>query len=190
MLIDDPVTSYMKKEYIERFRCLSGIDDLKIDVKKCLSYRDEHQKSGEETEPMRTIKREKQLAGTMCNRNERSAAMFQKTYIRRQRSDPKPISTFSSNLSTSKKQNEESTSEGPRNMDGPVRMPVIAPKMQDCPSKKSIILTGTVRKGRTGPQVGVVDIGISRSAYFFQVSLPSVFGGISIGLFVFCFFSI
>ncbi|EEF52910.1 conserved hypothetical protein [Ricinus communis] len=170
VLIDDPITSYMEKEDLERFRRLSGIDgDLRIDVKEGLNYQHESRKSGEGTEQMR----EKELAGTMSNGNQRPSAMFQKTYRRRNCRGPTPIPTFSSNLSKQKQHNEENTSEGPSNMDGYAKMPANTPKLQDCTSKK-IVLTGTARKGRTGPQVGVVDIGISRNAYFFQVALPGV----------------
>lgn len=58
---------------------------------------------------------------------------------------------------------------------GPFVMPVISiPKVEEQNSKASIVLSGTARKGEVGPAVGAVDIGISKSAYFFQVALPGV----------------
>ncbi|CAA3001478.1 Hypothetical predicted protein [Olea europaea subsp. europaea] len=38
----------------------------------------------------------------------------------------------------------------------------------------SLILTGTVCKGATGPPVGAVDIGVSKSAYYFRIAVPGV----------------
>lgn len=58
---------------------------------------------------------------------------------------------------------------------GPFVMPLISiPKVEEHSSKDSIILSGTARKGEPGPPVGAFDIGISKSAYFFQVALPGV----------------
>ncbi|KDP36748.1 hypothetical protein JCGZ_08039 [Jatropha curcas] len=175
-LIDDPVTSYMKKEELERFRFLSGIDDLKIDSKKCLSYRHGDQNGGDETEASCITKSERQTAGTICNRNERSSEMFGVKYRRRRlRCHPIPIQPFSFNPSMSEQQNEESTSKRTFKLDGSAAMPIITlPKLEDCISDESIVLTGTARRGMAGPQVGLVDIGISKAAYFFQVALPGV----------------
>ncbi|KAI8016194.1 Increased DNA methylation 3 [Camellia lanceoleosa] len=41
-------------------------------------------------------------------------------------------------------------------------------------SQASVILTGTATRGGTVPAVGAVDIGVSKSAYFFQVALPGI----------------
>lgn len=61
------------------------------------------------------------------------------------------------------------------NSDGPFVMPLISiPKVEEDSSKASIVLSGTARKGEVGPAVGAVDIGISKTAYFFQVALPGV----------------
>ncbi|KAL5778410.1 hypothetical protein ACOSP7_011336 [Xanthoceras sorbifolium] len=49
VLIDDPITSYMKKEDLERFRCLSGMSTLKIDRIESLCYQcGKGQEEGEE----------------------------------------------------------------------------------------------------------------------------------------------
>ncbi|XP_059636306.1 increased DNA methylation 3-like [Cornus florida] len=39
--------------------------------------------------------------------------------------------------------------------------------------KPAVVLTGTAKE-RSGPLVGLVDIGVSEGAYFFQVALPGV----------------
>ncbi|XP_071691462.1 increased DNA methylation 3-like [Rutidosis leptorrhynchoides] len=63
--------------------------------------------------------------------------------------------------------------------DGPFVMPLISiPKLEErgSSSKKAcnIVMSGTAIKGELGPAVGAVDIGINKTAYFFQVALPGV----------------
>lgn len=48
------------------------------------------------------------------------------------------------------------------------------PKVEEWCSNTKIVLAGTACCGGTGPPVGVVDIGISKSAYYFCISLPGV----------------
>lgn len=48
------------------------------------------------------------------------------------------------------------------------------PKLEEWCSNSSITLTGTACRGGTGPPVGVVDIGESKSAYYFCIALPGV----------------
>lgn len=61
--------------------------------------------------------------------------------------------------------------------EGPCMMPLLSiPSVEECNNSYAppIVLTGTARKAGTGPSVGAVDIGVSKSAYFFQVALPGV----------------
>ncbi|XP_028073773.1 increased DNA methylation 3-like [Camellia sinensis] len=61
------------------------------------------------------------------------------------------------------------------NLDGPFMMPLLlVPNASQSNSKASVILTGTATRGGTVLAVGVVDIGVSKSAYFFQVALPGI----------------
>ncbi|CAL5331974.1 unnamed protein product [Camellia sinensis] len=61
------------------------------------------------------------------------------------------------------------------NLDGPFMMPLLpVPNASQSNSKAFIILTGTATRGGTVPAIGAVDIGVSKSAYFFQVALPGV----------------
>ncbi|KAH7849898.1 hypothetical protein Vadar_024679 [Vaccinium darrowii] len=60
-------------------------------------------------------------------------------------------------------------------LDGPFMMPLLpVPNLETFNSRASIVLSGTARRGVTGPAVGAVDIGISEHAYFFRVALPGV----------------
>jgi hypothetical protein len=59
--------------------------------------------------------------------------------------------------------------------DGPSMMPLLSiPDIDDSVQDSSVVLTGTANRGLLGPSVGVVDIGISKAAYLFRVSLPGV----------------
>uniref|UniRef100_A0A2P2QM96 SHSP domain-containing protein n=1 Tax=Rhizophora mucronata TaxID=61149 RepID=A0A2P2QM96_RHIMU len=40
--------------------------------------------------------------------------------------------------------------------------------------KPSVIVTGTAKQGSAGPPIGLVDIGVSKDAYLFRVSLPGI----------------
>ncbi|KAK3002467.1 hypothetical protein RJ639_022107 [Escallonia herrerae] len=42
----------------------------------------------------------------------------------------------------------------------------------DSKLKPAVVLTGTAKEGKVGPPLGMVDIGVSESAYLFQVALP------------------
>lgn len=176
VLIDDPLTSSMKEEDLERFRHLSGLEDLRIDARKCLSYQHGHLKGGEETESTCLKHSDKEIGETISNGKDKSSAMFGQKYRRRRCcSDLVPVSALPSDPSKPEQHNDESASEGPSNLDGSATSPVITlPKFKDCISDESIVLTGAARNERVGPQVGLVDIGISKAAYFFQVALPGV----------------
>ncbi|KAJ0257490.1 hypothetical protein HA466_0083430 [Hirschfeldia incana] len=50
----------------------------------------------------------------------------------------------------------------------------VPPGMKECDAFPAVITTGTASKVTFGPSIGVVDIGVNKSAYFFQVALPGV----------------
>ncbi|XP_073145173.1 increased DNA methylation 3-like [Henckelia pumila] len=61
------------------------------------------------------------------------------------------------------------------NMTRSFMLPLVPiPKVEDWCSNTSIVLTGTACRGVVGPPVGVVDIGVSISAYYFCITLPGV----------------
>lgn len=60
-------------------------------------------------------------------------------------------------------------------LNSPCMMPLLSvPNVEEGSSKATTVLSGTAKKGGTGPSVGSVDIGVSKSAYFFRVALPGV----------------
>ncbi|KAF8084426.1 hypothetical protein N665_0718s0019 [Sinapis alba] len=58
----------------------------------------------------------------------------------------------------------------------PTCLPLVSvpPGMKECNAEATVITTGTGSKGTLGPSIGVVDIGVNKAAYFFQVALPGV----------------
>ncbi|KAL8506741.1 hypothetical protein ACS0TY_017586 [Phlomoides rotata] len=62
-----------------------------------------------------------------------------------------------------------------QNLTHPFLMPLLPiPKLDEWCLGTSIVLTGTASKGLTGPPIGVVDIGVAKSAYYFCVAVPGV----------------
>ncbi|XP_031270289.1 increased DNA methylation 3 isoform X2 [Pistacia vera] len=173
-LIDHPVTSYMKKENLERFKHLSSMNDLKIDKIKSLSYEHGYQKSQEKGGANCVKDSGKMAAGSISNGNNNSAEKFQETCKGRHRCNTLHIPAFPHVVSASK-QLREGANHRTCKGDGPVMMPLLSvPDVEECTSDASITLTGTATMGIAGPPVGVVDIGVSQRAYFFQVALPGV----------------
>lgn len=173
-LIDEPVTSYMKEEDLERFKRLSSLDDLKIDIIKSLSYEHGYQESQEKGGPNCVKNSGSRAAGSISKGNDNSSAKFQETFKEWQHCSALPIPAFSHVVSASK-QHSEGVIENPCKGDGPVMMPLLSvPDVKECASDASLTLTGTATMGIAGPPVGVVDIGVSQWAYFFRVALPGV----------------
>jgi hypothetical protein len=70
---------------------------------------------------------------------------------------------------------ELSVSSSTYNSQGPRMLPLLPiHNIQDDSPSVSIVLGGTARRGGTGPPVGAVDIGVSKSAYYFRIALPGV----------------
>ncbi|GFP87197.1 hypothetical protein PHJA_000863400 [Phtheirospermum japonicum] len=65
---------------------------------------------------------------------------------------------------------------GPRNSSAqPFVLPLLPiPKIGELCSDTSTDFTGTACSARTGPPVGAVDIGVSKSSYYFCIALPGV----------------
>ena len=174
VLICDPVTSYMKEEDLERFRSLAGIDNLQIDINEALCYKHEYQAGNDGEQNCMNGSVEKAAKYT-ANGNGNSSTRFRQKYMRRHRNDPLSMPAFPHVVPVSKHQSKRGTYERTCKLDGPVMMPLLSiPNVEDCNSLASIVLGGTARKGRIGPPIGAVDIGISKAAYLFRVALPGV----------------
>ncbi|XP_021285242.1 increased DNA methylation 3-like isoform X1 [Herrania umbratica] len=171
VLIDDPVTSHMRED-VERFKYLSGVADLKIDKIKSLSYEHGYQKSKDDQNSM--INSEERIAGYITNGYGNASEKFQENNMRRHQLDSMPMSAFPPVMSMLKHLGQGAFKRTCKR-DGPAMMPPITvPNVGQCFSDASIILNGTAKMGIAGPPIGVLDIGVSKVAYFFRVALTGV----------------
>ncbi|XWS24631.1 hypothetical protein CRYUN_Cryun28dG0119200 [Craigia yunnanensis] len=172
VLIDDPVTSHMKED-VERFKSLSGLADLKIDKIKSLSYELGYQKSKED-EQNSMKNSEERISGSIANGNGNASSKFQENNTRMHQLNSMPMSVVPPVTSMLRHVSEGAFKRSCKR-DGPAMMPLITvPNMDQYFSDSSIILNGTAKKGIIGPPIGVLDIGVSKVAYFFRVALPGV----------------
>lgn len=176
VLIDDPVTSFMKTEDLKRFRYLSGMDDLKIDKIKSLCHEHGYQKYQQEQE-QDCLKYSKEIAaaGNISKRNHNSSEKCHETCKEIRSFNPLCEPVLPHVVLVPKHHTADSAFQKTSKVDGPAMMPLLTiPNINGCVSDVSITLTGTAAKGIVGPPIGIVDIGISRPAYFFRVALPGV----------------
>ncbi|XP_058773798.1 increased DNA methylation 3 [Vicia villosa] len=181
VLIDDPLVSLcVKDEDLDRFRSLTGVSTFKLDLSECLRV-PIHPRLSKESDNDNDNDND-----SGCVNNEGSQSeKFQPECTRKYSSEDTP----SMSECTRKYASEDtpSMSEFPNNAsgdpsynkmcdsDGPSMMPLISlPHVDDCVRDCSVVLTGTANRGILGPSIGVLDIGISKAAYLFRVSLPGV----------------
>ncbi|XP_077215638.1 HSP20-like chaperones superfamily protein [Tasmannia lanceolata] len=164
VIIDEPDTSFMNPEDLERFKCLSGANDLKIDRNDTQYYR----------HGCRTDRDESQrVPSYMRPRLETSTKERRKSLKRRHLEEPLQVLMPSQFIAPP----YVSAVPPVRTLDfaGPSVVVLATPtKIERWDSKPSFVLTGTAKDGRAGPPVGLVDIGISKDAYIFRVALPGV----------------
>ncbi|KAF3446930.1 hypothetical protein FNV43_RR12110 [Rhamnella rubrinervis] len=174
VLIDDPITSYVQEEDLEKFKSLSGRHSLKIDIDEFLHHQHEYRVS-EEIEQDCMNKGDETNAGHISNGNDKSSVRFKQKYKRRRHRDPQPMPTFPNVVALSKDYSEEGDFQWTCKSDGPAIMPLLSiPSVEECTSNASTVLSGTARKAVVGPPVGVVDVGVNKVAYYFRVALPGV----------------
>ncbi|KAI5412030.1 increased DNA methylation 3 [Lathyrus oleraceus] len=164
VLIDDPLVSLcVKDEDLDRFRSLTGVTTFKLDLSECLRVRI-HPRSSKESDNDNDN-------DSGCVNNEGSQSeKFQPECTRKYAGVDTPLmSEFPNSASGNPSSNTMCDS------DGPSMMPLLSlPNIDNCVQDCSIVLTGTAKRAILGPSIGVVDIGISKVAYLFRVSLPGV----------------
>ncbi|CAM8984315.1 unnamed protein product [Rhodiola kirilowii] len=159
VLIDDPATLFMPREDLEKFKALSGASTLKLDVDDFLRYHHEYVKKCDN----------KEECDDMAERGNQALLILDET---RKIALPDPVALQC--LVGQQDVKSEAFME-PLEWDKPCILPLLTTASTgNGESKASIILTGTAKQGRAGPPIGVVDIGVSKVAYFFQVALPGV----------------
>lgn len=162
VLIDDPEISFIPRDDLEKFRALSGANTLKLDVDDFLCFHHEYVKKCDK----------KEGCDNMSERGNHAMMASDET-----RKIPRSDTEEMQNLTCPPEQQDVKTEAYMEtlNWDKPCILPLLTtPNVENEVSKASIILTGTAKQGRTGPPIGVVDIGVNKVAYFFQVALPGV----------------
>ncbi|KAI9116760.1 hypothetical protein K1719_012126 [Acacia pycnantha] len=166
VLIVDPVTLYMKHEDIKRFKHLTGVNSLKIDINACL-----HSQLGSEASKEGGHNHADKDQAAVSNGE---CPQSQQNYKRKSIHDSPPITEFS-RVFPIKHVGKRDPSKRICKSNGPTLMPVLRiPDIEDCDLDASLHLAGIAGRGLSGPPVGVVDIGINKVAYLFRVSLPGV----------------
>lgn len=182
VFIDDPDVSYIKTEDIERFKRLTGLNDLKIDREEARNYRHPYGPRTDRGEGMQL----------RVNVNAGQYAYMQ---------DGKPLAVVMPdgmpNQKTRKRRKKETTVKPnmprsampPKGQKLPMKYPDSMGKtvlvVSSAPSidqwnnprndpKPSMLFTGTATARQAGPSVGLVDIGTCEDAYLFRMALPGV----------------
>lgn len=116
-------------------------------------------------EPRETCKRkneeEEAVTGHAVCGISKTPERFRETYKRKR---------FKNSSKKATNKNGETSMEREKT-DKPIPVP---PEMKESDAEPSVVTTGTASKETLGTSVGVVDIGVNKVAYFFQVALPGV----------------
>ncbi|MED6157441.1 hypothetical protein PIB30_023011 [Stylosanthes scabra] len=161
VLIDDPVVSGIKEGDLNRFMSLTGVNTLKLNINECLGVQIDNQ-VGKGVDDSNGVKEAPQ---------KRSPQEYKRKYI----DDAPPTPEFPRVVRAKHYARGDHSKKMCSRRDGPSLMPLLSiPDIDDCDEGSSFVLTGTAKSGQCGPPVGVVDVGISKAAYLFRVSLPGV----------------
>ena len=168
VLIDDPVISCIKEEDLNRFRSLTGVNTFELNLNECLGVQLDHQASKEgDSNGIGKVPDTIPNGGCQSGRS-------QQEYKRKYMDDTPLMPEFPRVIPTKHNANGVPSKKMCK-ADGPSLMPLLSiPNIDNCDQDSSIIITGTARRGLFGPSVGVVDIGVSKAAYLFRISLPGV----------------
>ncbi|KAK7331633.1 hypothetical protein VNO80_28370 [Phaseolus coccineus] len=156
VVIDDPPMTCIKEEDLNRFKSLTRVITLKLNLSEYLKNKDDDN----------CVNKGPESSGK-CQ-----SGKFQQGHKRKDIDDTMP--EFCPMFPT--KQNVKvDASKNTCKSDGPSFMPLLSVPdagvgNHDC----SLVLTGTARKGILGPSIGMMDLGIGARAYIFRVSLAGV----------------
>ncbi|KAG4955687.1 hypothetical protein GLYMA_15G047500v4 [Glycine max] len=168
VLIDDPSTSCIKEKDLNRFRSLTGVRTFKLNISECQCFQLDR-RSSKEADGSCMNKMPETFPNGGCQ-----SEKFQQERKRKYTDDTSLMLEFPDVLPTEHNAKVEPSRKKCKS-DGPTFMPLLPiPDVDDCNRDSSLILTGAARRGPFGPSVGVVDIGISKVAYLFRISLPGV----------------
>lgn len=174
VFINDPDISYIKAEDIERFKQLTGLNELKLDRDEARFYRH----------------------GQRVDRDEERQARFlaiQEAQVQAQNGGALPPFVSNNTPEPRKRRRKKDQVETPAmtrkeeksqsmhpNRIGPAMILLpSAPTVEQWSNilrlaKPSIAYTGTAAARQVGPLIGLVDIGVCDDAYLFRIALPGV----------------
>ncbi|KAL2342174.1 hypothetical protein Fmac_010114 [Flemingia macrophylla] len=170
VLIDDPFTSCMKREDLNRFMSLTGVSTLKLNLSECIGFQLGCPCLNRMIDLNKLLNRNKRLEN-IPNGGWQSSK-YQQEHKRKYVDDTLPPATNFPNVLPTKHNAEVGPSGNTYKPKRPTLMPLLS--LPDFVNS-SFILKGTAKKGLIGPSVGVVDIGIGKKAYLFRASLPGVY---------------
>eukprot|EP01018_Ginkgo_biloba_P029148 Gb_23721 [translate_table: standard] len=179
VFINDPDVTYIKPEDIERFKQLTGLNELKLDRDEARIYRHGQRMDRDEERQARFN------AIAEAHEHSQNGRLFppfisdimQDPRKRRRRKDPLEMLTLPSAAMPLKE--EKSQSMQPNRI-GPAMLLLPSTPTVDQWSnilkaaKPSIAFTGTAAARQVGPLIGLVDIGVCEDAYLFRIALPGV----------------
>ncbi|KAL4198102.1 hypothetical protein AMTRI_Chr03g44210 [Amborella trichopoda] len=177
VIIDDPDTSYIRPADLDRFKILSGLDDLKIDRNEAQLYR--HGYRTDKDDPMDDFHLEMDSMGDVPNGNAAEAAKRRNSRKRRRireiHQDSGEYFGEGKNIITPLAHVPPQETVKAPDYNAPAMVVLAsANRVEQWNPKPSIHFTGTARDARLGPLVGLVDIGSCKDAYLFRVALPGV----------------
>lgn len=171
VLIDDPVMLH-REEDLDKFRSLSRLRDFKIDMDEFVQFEHNYHNGNDDSEQnfSDSVKETSSMGQKISDRDAHPSVRSQQKFKRR-RDDCDSIPMFP----VGKDYISKGDFQRARMSDGPAIMPLLL-DVQKCIAKSdaSIVLSGIAKKGKLGPPVGVVDVGVSKVAYYFRVALPGV----------------
>ncbi|KAL5705963.1 hypothetical protein ACHQM5_024184 [Ranunculus cassubicifolius] len=152
VIITNPDISHIQPDDLQRFKSLTGRTEIKISKEDFEVYTKEKMKDREE-------KRLKRRHESAINGSKKKARLVEPIQA-------VPLSQVP--LSLSYPGFPDGTEAGP------LTMMLSTSEVESDNSELSVVYSGTLQDARVGPPVGIVDVGASKTAYLFRVSLPGV----------------
>ncbi|KAF4355405.1 hypothetical protein G4B88_009975 [Cannabis sativa] len=177
VLINDPVMSSMEQNDLNKFKVLSCISDFRIEMDELLHYEHENQHQHRSNGEKNCVNGNETMMGGSSSEGDYLSLRDQHKLKRRRECDPLPMPAVSYSSPMAKHHIQEGDFQRTCIFDGQAVMSIHPlPELENCTSEPgaSIAISGTARKGKVGPPVGVVDVGVSKDAYYFRVALPGV----------------
>ncbi|CAN6476461.1 unnamed protein product [Victoria cruziana] len=181
IFFDNPNTSYISPSDLQRFKWLTGLDDLSIDRKEAQLYRHGYRTDRDESQQMPNYAMVMETPKDLPNGNAAAAARRRISNQRRRlrvalqmQLPPPPRTDLPNYVSIDSFSEEEMPVQSPHPSGPSVLLLSSSSSVENWNFDSTIILTGTAKEGRAGPPVGLVDIGTSKDAYLFRISLPGV----------------